>query len=113
MKKRTLSSVKANNSFLNLYPFSTLHFSVKNLTISSVPWRKVSRLRQIESVVYPFLTREGSRVFQRSCAALTLRTAVACVNGGRGGLVDEGVEEDDMVRWWGLVVVSESERDGC
>lgn len=50
-------------------------------------------------------------MFQRSWAALTFRSAVACVNGGRGGLVDEGVVVD-MVRWWGLVV-RERERDGC
>jgi hypothetical protein len=52
----TLFSVKANNSFLNRYPFSFSHFFVKNPTISSVPFKNVSLFLQIESGVYPFLT---------------------------------------------------------
>jgi len=47
----TLFSVKANSSFLNRYPFSTFHFFVKKSTISSVPFRNVSRFLQIESAV--------------------------------------------------------------
>jgi hypothetical protein len=54
--KLTLFSVKANNSFLNRYPFSTDHFFVKKSTISFVPLRNVSRFLQIESTVYPFFT---------------------------------------------------------
>lgn len=50
-EKHTLLSVKANNSFLNRYPFSLDHLSVKNLTIAGRPCRNVSRLRQIESGV--------------------------------------------------------------
>lgn len=48
----TLFSVKENSSFLSRYPVSTDHFSVKNFSIASRPWKNWSRLRQMESGVY-------------------------------------------------------------
>lgn len=48
----TLFSVKAKSSFLSRYPFSTDHFSVRNFSMASRPWKNWSRLRQMESGVY-------------------------------------------------------------
>ena len=50
-RQQTLLSVNANNSFLRRYSPSLAHFLRRNSTIASRPWRKVPRLRQIESGV--------------------------------------------------------------
>lgn len=62
----TLFSVKAKSSFLSRYPFSTDHFSVRNFSIASRPWKNWSRLRQMESGVYANCQEESQRAMPHS-----------------------------------------------
>lgn len=69
----TLFSVKAKSSFLSRYPLSTDHFSVRNFSIASRPWKNWSRLRQMESGVYA-----SCQKCQRGHASLVIFELVSC-----------------------------------
>lgn len=84
--RMTLFSVKAKSSFLSRYPFSTDHFSVRNFSIASRPWKNWSRLRQIESGVYANCQKKWSAwpcslvIFQLvPCAILEARVSKAAL----------------------------------
>lgn len=73
-RRVTLFSMKAKSSFLSRYPFSIDHFSVRNFSIASRPWKNWSRLRQIESGVYASCQKEC----QRGHASIMIFELVSC-----------------------------------